>query len=185
MSRVVAEDLKNISIYFFKKHGLLQVDGFLRMGEMTWSRRGEVYSRISYAVSYNDGMPTSIQLSYTAADTGKSYNPKLTTSFTECNYGGKRYWLMCPNCHERCAKVYLYNYLPYCRKCLNLTYEVNNESKKYRYLSGCFGSAHSRELEERLQKTGRYYYAGKPTKTYNAYLCKPVKDIDEIELYKL
>lgn len=56
------------------------------------------------------------------------YNISLTTS--KCNYGGIRYWLICPLCHSgipcnrRVRKLYLPPGRRYfgCRHCYNLTY---------------------------------------------------------------
>lgn len=44
---------------------------------------------------------------------------KLTT--TPCNYGGKRWWFICPSCERRCAKLYWGNTWA-CQQCLNLKY---------------------------------------------------------------
>jgi hypothetical protein len=47
---------------------------------------------------------------------------KLTTS--NCYFGGKRFWLVCPNCSKRVGTLYQKptGDLLLCRKCHNLTY---------------------------------------------------------------
>lgn len=47
---------------------------------------------------------------------------RLTT--TDCHFGGKRYWLVCPNCSRRIGILYKKptSELLLCRKCHNLTY---------------------------------------------------------------
>ena len=45
---------------------------------------------------------------------------------TECYYGGKRLWFLCPQCQRRSGKLYrkplLKEFL--CRNCNNLTYQL-------------------------------------------------------------
>ena len=52
---------------------------------------------------------------------------------TACNYGGWRYWLICPDCLRRCGKVYKVTiYGRYkCRKCHDLTYTSAQEAHQY------------------------------------------------------
>lgn len=49
---------------------------------------------------------------------------KLTTS--SCNYGGKRYWYLCPKCQVRVGVLYrpLGDNSFECRNCKNLKYEL-------------------------------------------------------------
>jgi hypothetical protein len=58
-----------------------------------------------------------------------NYRVYLTT--TECNYGGKRYWFLCPSCTERCRILYLHptGYRFTCRTCNNLTYASQQEGR--------------------------------------------------------
>jgi len=50
---------------------------------------------------------------------------------TPCNYGGKRWWFICPECHRRCRILYKPSDEIYfaCRICHNLTYESQQEGK--------------------------------------------------------
>jgi hypothetical protein len=179
MSRLVADDLKNISVYKLKKWGLFTkykgtTGNNCYVGSMIWSINNQPAGNITYKISYLDGEPIYIELDYKMVDTEEKRFYKIFFKSTNCNYGNKRWWFTCATsmdggltvCRRRVAKLYLYNTYFCCRHCLNLTYEVNNEKKTYRYLNAIFGSDYSRRLEDRLQKTGRCYYAGKPTKTY-------------------
>lgn len=47
-------------------------------------------------------------------------------SESNCNYGGKRKWLLCPACRRRVVALYKYNKFR-CRHCLDLTYESRNQ----------------------------------------------------------
>ncbi|HET7224471.1 MAG TPA: hypothetical protein VFK69_02060 [Candidatus Eisenbacteria bacterium] len=41
-------------------------------------------------------------------------------TWTRCNYGGRRAWLVCPHCGRRC--VDLYGDVCWCRRCLSIGY---------------------------------------------------------------
>lgn len=68
-----------------------------------------------------------LPLSYYVGDELVSYSVELDT--THCNYGGKRYWFLCPICKKRVAKIYLPPKGKYfaCRACHYLTYRSCNE----------------------------------------------------------
>lgn len=187
MSRIVADDLKHISTYKLNEWGIF--DKFKHQqgigtwkGTMQWhvTRMGQRQSAgsISYYISYTDGVPQELRLDYSVTNQNISRNYPITLESVPCNYGGNRWYFICPMtkasnyCGKRVAKLYLYDTWFACRHCLDLTYEVNNEPKSYRYLSMIFGSDQQRKYEEHLQKTGRYYYAGQPTKTYKRLLDK-------------
>ena len=60
---------------------------------------------------------------------------QITT--TACYFGGERIWFVCPECHNRAAKLYLPPQAIQfrCRKCHNLTYKSQKEhSKRFDYL---------------------------------------------------
>jgi len=96
------------------------------------------------------------------------FNIFLTT--TTCNYGGERYWFICPAvvngkaCNRRVGVLYKPKYgCPYfgCRHCYNLTYEsskLSGHMKKY-------GKPLSiPEIEELRKQVKKRFYKGKPTK---------------------
>ena len=68
-----------------------------------------------------------LPLSYYVGDELVSYPVALDT--TRCNYGGKRYWFLCPICKKRVAKIYLPPRGKYfaCRACNYLTYRSCKE----------------------------------------------------------
>ena len=81
------------------------------------------YPRLSIS-SYRDqlrqsGTASSIELNYSYR--GKSYRYPIQLTKTSCNYGGHRYWWLCPSCSKRvsvlyCAGTYV------CRHCLSVPY---------------------------------------------------------------
>ena len=66
---------------------------------------------------------------YQSAKTGQQF--KL--SRTPCNYGGCRYWLLCPTCGRRCGKLYkpYYGRRYACRGCHDLTYTSAQEAHEF------------------------------------------------------
>lgn len=83
-------------------------------------------------------MAGAIELSYTISRDGQSeqvrYQVPLT--WTECNYGGKRPWFICPGggCGRRVGKLYLDGKYFLCRHCHNLAYQSQREGKEWRLL---------------------------------------------------
>lgn len=55
-------------------------------------------------------------------DQGEKYNDSVGLSWTNCNYGGKRPWFVCPGCFTRKKKLFLKNAYFRCRECHGLTY---------------------------------------------------------------
>lgn len=63
-------------------------------------------------------------------------NQVVQLSYSRCNYGGKRWWFLCPKCNRQAGVLYRLplQSLFLCRSCQNLTYELtkyrrsNNES---------------------------------------------------------
>lgn len=121
---------------------LLRDNGFLssgRVGEIVWTDpAGKETGRVNIqTVTGGDGDITSLQLKIEGIVTGHEYFIELTT--TDCNYGGLRYWFLCPAvkagvyCGNRAAKLYLPPGGQYfgCRECYDLTYESCQKSHKY------------------------------------------------------
>jgi hypothetical protein len=96
---------------------------------------------LSYSVRWDSGsnigietFPEAIELSYTI-NPGKEdeehirYHVPYTR--TPCNFGGYRYWFICPSrrCGRRVAKLYSLRRYFLCRHCHNLAYASQNEDK--------------------------------------------------------
>lgn len=54
---------------------------------------------------------------------------QIKLSTTECNYGGVRYWLVCPCCNERTTRLYIVNSHFRCRTCANINYRSQQRTK--------------------------------------------------------
>lgn len=60
----------------------------------------------------------------------KSQDGQISVSWSDCNYGGQRAWLHCPQCKRRSTKLFKPNPKVFykCRQCWNLTYRSSNFS---------------------------------------------------------
>ena len=171
---------KSIDIYWLKKYGYLNGR---KNGGIEWTRGGsgiknsigiegntiisEPYVRFFYTTTKNSGEK-------------KEMNYKIPLTTTPCNFGGKRYWFICPlsvnniYCGKRVGTLYSGGDYYGCRHCYNLTYNSRN-------LSGIFKVAgqiiSEPKLEKLRQQVRTKYYAGKMTKRYKRYLEKQDKSM--------
>jgi hypothetical protein len=111
----------------------------------SWSRNGEVVASISYRVESSEDGPSGLRFMYTITsnDSGekKDYNYIIPVVSTPCNYGGKRWWYICPlivngqSCLRRCRIVYMPSGSEYfgCRECYHLTYESRQRHRENFY----------------------------------------------------
>jgi hypothetical protein len=124
------------------REGILQEDahrhGFLYEAYSITSEK--TYS-LGYEVDTTDmGYPW-IRLFYTIKRTGENVVYKILLTTTQPNFGGLRYWFICPLCVsgrvccKRVRKLYLPHYAKYygCRHCYDLAYRSSQESDKRVY----------------------------------------------------
>ena len=187
------EDCRSVSISFLKKGDYFC--GY-RSGGIVWKNcYGEETSSIGVAVSTMDG-DNYVRFQYTTTDrnTGEKteYDYKVRLTTTRCNFGGVRYWFVCPltrdsvYCGRRVAKLYKAPGGKYfgCRYCYNLSYESRNESRLGRFGQLGYLLKAERQIKELKAQIKRHFYNGKPTKKLrrllmmqnrlNAYLDSPV-----------
>lgn len=80
------------------------------------------YLRLSisrYREQLKQGNAQSIEVSYTHRS--KPYKYSIQLSKTSCNYGGHRYWWLCPKCYQRTSTLYCAG-LYVCRHCIGANY---------------------------------------------------------------
>jgi hypothetical protein len=134
------DDYCNLYINYLVKHGYLKEGIYNGGGSLTWSvtRMGEKHTRssISFKVNTLEGEGSYFQPIYTNSKTKEKFDYKIPITSTNPNYGGKRWWFICPlkGCSRRVGKLYLTGTYFGCRKCLNLSYESQNEAPHYRML---------------------------------------------------
>jgi hypothetical protein len=173
MSKNTADDTKQISTIFLKKHGYFC--GF-KSGTITWTRSGmwgKHKSSVGIEVS-TTGDDKYLRIYYTQTDRytneKKDFDYKIPLTTTPCRYGGVRYWFICPCCKDGvyCGRRvgHLYKEGDYfaCRHCHNLTYESRNQSGIYR------GFVSEPDVEDAWKAVKRTHYRGKPTRKYRCYM---------------
>ena len=138
--RSTVEECLCVDIPWLSRHSYFC--GF-KSGGIEWKNSlGEVTSSIGIQVSVDDSFGGSyLRLQYThTSPTGEKaeLDYKVELVGTPCNYGGLRYWFICPlvvnarACRRRAAKLYLPPGGKYfgCRHCHNLTYRSCKEHDK-------------------------------------------------------
>ena len=108
---------------------------------------GEPYARFTYSLSDREGNRA-------------SYDYEVSLVTTLCNFGGVRYWFVCPECSRRVGGLYLAPGERYfiCRKCSNLTCHSRN-----RCVMAAFGHT-SRQIEKLRSEIKRWTWRGRPTR---------------------
>lgn len=112
---------------------------------------------------------------------------EIVLALTSCNYGGERYWFLCPGpgnrrkCFRRVGILYKPHYSDYfaCRHCHDLTYASRNLSG-FNRIGGKIMSIP--DLEDLRKEIKCRYYNNKPTKRYLRYLKNARKTISGIKL---
>jgi len=169
------EDCRSVSISFLKKHGYFS-EPCSMSGTIIWKNCfGEKTSSIGIVVSTFEG-ENYVRFYYTVTNRSSGekteYDYKIQLTTTPCNFGGVRYWFICPlskngiYCGRRVAKLYKApgaNYFG-CRHCYNLSYESRNESRLGRIGQLGYLLKVEKQYEELYKKVKRWTYRGRPTK---------------------
>jgi hypothetical protein len=146
---------------------------------ITWTRSGgwgESKSKIGYTIDLTGGSGMNIKFNYTITqkDTGEKqdFDYQVSLTSTPCNFGGERYWFLCPGqgCQKRVGCLYMGQRYFLCRHCLNLAYESQNKNRRGTY--GLLGQLFDGEQRaEELYKNIRWqtHYNGLETKRYKKY----------------
>jgi hypothetical protein len=166
-----ANNLKKVEIWWLKKYGYL--DGY-KYGGIEWNNSWSgTKSSIGITGSTMDG-DKYIQFQYTQTDRDtdkkEEFDYKVNLTATPCNYGGVRYWFICPlykngvYCGRRVGTLYKRGDYFGCRHCHDLTYRSKNENRKHKYNPLFASLTLGKKMEDLEDKIKTPYYAGKPTK---------------------
>lgn len=179
MSKTESDELRKINTSFLKEHKYFQ--GEYKGGTITWtSGWSQNKNSVSIEVSTLDSY---LRIYYTQTDKytqeKKDFDYKVPLTTTPCNYGGKRYWFICPlykggnYCGKRVGTLYKDGDYFGCRHCYDLTYS----SRKLSGIQKVFGSISNIEVEKAREKVKITHYKGRPTRNYLGYL-KKVEKLD-------
>jgi len=169
------EDCRSVSISFLKKHDYLS-ENSCKSGGISWKNfYGEETSSIGIVVStFEDESFVRFYYTVTKRSSGEKteYDYKVQLTTTPCNFGGVRYWFICPlsrngiYCGRRVGKLYSPPGSHYygCRHCFDLSYESRNESRHGLISQLGHLLKAERQYEELYKQIKRWTYNGKPTK---------------------
>ncbi|MFA7170184.1 MAG: hypothetical protein WC178_05040 [Candidatus Paceibacterota bacterium] len=175
MTKKIAERFNRLSIFWLKKNGYLHKDYNINSGGISWTYGyNENKSSIGFSVKrinwgeLNEEAYIQLQYTYTNGRTEEKecidYKVELVT--TPCNYGGKRYWFICPlakngqYCGRRVGVLYQNGKYFGCRHCGDIAYDSQMQSGRYK------GFVSIPDIERAEKEVKRYYYKGKPTRKY-------------------
>ncbi len=167
-SKTEADCLKKIEMHWLKEQGFL--DGW-KSNTIKWTNNfgggeesigievdtGGMYVRLHYSQTDYDGEK-------------KDFDYKIPLTTTRCNYGGVRYWFICPlivdgtHCGRRVGVLYKGRDYFGCRHCHDLIYSSQKENRKCKDYP-LFRAITLTMRKEKLEaKAKRISYAGKLTK---------------------
>ena len=122
--RPTVEEQRRVDVRFMHQQGWLYsgCKGFL-----TWTCNGEKSGSVMFEVKSKHFI-----LSFRYREVGGSWESveqRIPFDSTPCNYGGWRYWFLCPGCGRRVALLCGAGRFFQCRHCYKLTYGSKLESK--------------------------------------------------------
>jgi hypothetical protein len=172
MAKQEAEWSNRLSIFFLKKHGYLPAGGGWRSGGIKWTYgMSGNESSVGFTVITNRDEGDNIRLQYThtsrETDEKESMDFRVPLATTACNYGGKRYWFVCPltkngkYCGRRVGVLYCIGKWFGCRHCGEIAYAKQMEGGKFRW-----NGVSIPDIEKAEKEVKRCYYNGKPTRKY-------------------
>jgi hypothetical protein len=106
-----------------------------------WKHGNEVVASIGYTLEIDPAGASALRFEYSMpipnSDKRRHLNYPVSLDSTPCNYGGVRWWFICPlvldgrKCERRCRILYLPPGAIYfgCRECYQLTYECRQKHR--------------------------------------------------------
>jgi hypothetical protein len=140
--KYTVENCSRLDTNRWMREGILQ-GGIHQFGEWHWldTITGETISSVGYEVDTTNSDYSWIRLFYLIPRTRDQLDYKIKLTTTPPNFGGLRWWFICPlsvnghSCHRRIGKLYLPNYARFygCRRCYDLTYTSSQEAGRRVY----------------------------------------------------
>ena len=171
--KTTVEQATQLNIFKLKEFGLL--DGYAAT-TLSWKWRLSGRKTSIGIIADIEKAEPFIRVNYTTTDRNTDektdYNYKISLTTTPCNFGGVRYWFICPlsingvYCGRRVGSLYLAPGRKYfgCRYCHDLSYESRNESRLGRFGNIGYTIVAERKIEELYSQIKRWTWRGKPTR---------------------
>lgn len=168
-----SDGMLKIDMAFLRKSGCLEPGAVCKTGGLTWTSSFGTKNSVSYYMMLEDKVFRLVYSKTKDDGSKKEFDYKIQLTTTPCNYGGQRYWFICPLvkdgevCGRRVRVLYKGGDYFGCRHCYNLSYE----SRKVGGFQKQFGRIISYpELEKMESQIKRRYYKGQMTKKYKRFL---------------
>jgi hypothetical protein len=163
------EDQWRLSISKLRKWGYLS--GLSLTGELHWRRTfaGRTLENFTLGVEASSSRDH-IQIDVPRKPGREPFNYRIKLMATPCNFGGQRFWFICPlkkgngMCGRRAAVLYggpIFG----CRQCFGLSYESQSENSTHRNYP-YRPILDAKRVDELYARMKRKYYGGKPTRLY-------------------
>ena len=155
-----AEESCDITIFKLKKWGMLSSGQTTGKTSWTSSMTGKI-TTLLLLVDVTDEPFVIFMYTLTDRDGNETkYDQTVPLETTPCNFGGERYWFLCPVCYSRVGALFLIpgdvNFA--CRHCNNITYLSRNRCN-----AGAFGHT-SRQIDKLRSEIKRWTWRGRPTR---------------------
>jgi len=170
MVKETADGLMRIEMFWLRKKGFLV--GY-KSSSIIWTNEfagSQDSIGITVSTMTND---SHVRLRYTLTNyegEKKELNYKVPLATTPCNYGGKRYWFVCPlskndqYCGRRVGVLYRGGDYFGCRHCYDLTYESRKESRNIDLRPALSALVLEQKIHDLESQIKTRCYGGKPTR---------------------
>lgn len=115
---------KRLDIRYLNQHGMLRSGNY----NLTWTMRGVPVGNVDIHLVAQESMTITCKWRRELHEEWQSMELSVSLTQTSCQYGGSRYWFVCPECSRRVAVVILDCPQVACRHCLSLTYASQSEN---------------------------------------------------------
>jgi len=168
-TKTEADYLLRLDIHWLKVNGYL---GNYKKGGMIWQGGRNKDESIGIEASMVDNNNSIIRLFYALIvnDQKTNFDYLIKLVATNCNYGGKRFWFICPlehngiNCGRKIAVLYKKKDYFGCRHCQNLSYSSRNRNRRHKDYWLIRTLTIGNKIEAQKLKCKRKRYAGRLTK---------------------
>ncbi|TVQ85207.1 MAG: hypothetical protein EA357_00875 [Micavibrio sp.] len=172
--KTVIENCRDLDINRMIKLNAIIKEGW-SSGRWLWSDpdTGERVACVGYEADTRNRADSFLRLHYTLTKQDKKIDYKVPLVRTKANYGGERFWFLCPVKQKRVSKLYLHpgGDIFASRHAYGLSYGCQSEDEGYRLIRK------KHKLASRINN-GRYSYSrpkGMHRKTYERLVEQAIK----------
>ena len=106
--RVLTDHCLYLDIGWMLRNGRAE-EGARMTGMLRWHIGDEESGSVRYIAIMNEPGSERLELAWRRISTNQEFRQRIDLDYTEPNYGGKRWWLVCPERRTRATKLFLPN----------------------------------------------------------------------------